>query len=183
MRSGKCALMNFFSLFGLPEKFEIDSLKLNDAYKKLAQITHPDKFASGSSNEKLLAVQKNAQVNDGYQVLKKPLSRAEHLLWLRGIELQHEQTTMQDPVFLMQQMEWREQLADIDSAASPLDALSTLDSELKESIKEQISALAIMLEKQDDDSNQLAATQIRKLKFLEKLRVEIERKEDELHEF
>ncbi|MGY0564180.1 MAG: Fe-S protein assembly co-chaperone HscB, partial [Paraglaciecola chathamensis] len=104
--------MNYFALFNLTPSFEIDKAGLAATYQQLQKLTHPDKFATASERDKLIALQKNAQVNDGYQVLKTPLSRAEHMLELRGVELQHEQKTMQDGAFLMQQMEWREQLDD-----------------------------------------------------------------------
>jgi molecular chaperone HscB len=172
--------MNFFSLFGLPEQFDVDLAALSRAYQTLAQVTHPDKFASGSSAQKLAAVQKNAQVNDGYQVLKKPLSRAEHMLELRGMTLQHEQQTMQDPEFLMQQMEWREQLSEIDQQDDPIGALESLDDEIAAEIRSDIEVLARALKPNEPQANQLAANQIRKLKFLEKLRAQIALKEEQL---
>lgn len=172
--------MNFFSLFQLPEKFELDQSALTKAYQTLVQLTHPDKFATASEQQRLLSVQKNAQVNDGFNVLKAPLSRAEHLLELRGIELQHEQQTMQDPAFLMQQMEWREELAEVEDRADPLDALDELDDEVQQHISHKLKGLADLLEQQTDDANHKAADEVRKLKFLYKLRLEIESKEDSL---
>ncbi len=161
----------------------MDMQALSNAYQKLAQLTHPDKFANAGNSEKLMAVQKNAQVNDGYQVLKRPVSRAEHLLALRGVYLQHEQQTMQDPEFLMQQMEWREQLEDIEQQNEPLDSLDILDKEIASHIQQQTEQLSTSLAKHDDAGDQQAAILIRKLKFLEKLRSEIERKEEELDDY
>src|SRR5690606_10742494 len=114
--------MNHFELFHLPEQFELDLAQLSASYQQLQQLTHPDKFATASDQQRLLSVQKNAQLNDAYQALKSPLLRAEYLLELKGIDLKHETSTMQDGMFLMQQMEWREQLDDIQASAD-LDAL------------------------------------------------------------
>lgn len=174
--------MNYFHIFNLPEQFALDSSALTRAYQTLAQVTHPDKFASSSEAEKLAAVQKNAQVNDGYQTLRTPLSRAEHLLELRGVELQHEQRTMQDPAFLMQQMEWREQLEDIHHNGAPLDALDDLDDEIEQQISLHLKQLGSLLNMVDGESDLRAADEVRKLKFLYKLRHEIESKQDSLAE-
>ena len=172
--------MNYFTLFNLPEQFELDTALLTKAYQTLAQLTHPDKFAASSEQEKAIAVQKKAQVNDGYQVLKSPLLRAEHMLEMRGIELRHEQQTMQDPAFLMQQMEWREQLEELDQSNDPMDVLMDLEDEITSQIKGHHKQLAFLLTHQSEQHDQQASEEVRKLKFLYKLRDEIERKEDAL---
>jgi molecular chaperone HscB len=123
--------MNYFELFNLPVSFDVDLSTLPQTYQQLQRLTHPDRFARGSEQEKLVAIQKNAQVNDAYSVLKSPLSRAEYLLSLRGIDLQHEQKTIKDTAFLMQQMEWREELSEISEQTDPLSALEKLIKRLK----------------------------------------------------
>ncbi|GAC33602.1 co-chaperone HscB [Paraglaciecola polaris] len=175
--------MNYFALFNLTPSFVIDTTALAASYQQLQKLTHPDKFATASERDKLIALQKNAQVNDGYQVLKRPLSRAEHMLELRGVELQHEQKTMQDGTFLMQQMEWREQLDDAQHAVDPLIALEELDDEVAGNSKALIDELGTLLEQTNDAANESAANLVRKLKFLFKLRHEIELKEDALSDF
>lgn len=175
--------MNYFELFNIEPGFKLDLTLLASTYQSLQQLTHPDKFATASERDKMVSVQKNAQVNDAYQVLKSPVSRAEYLLSLRGIELQHEQHTLQDTQFLMQQMEWREQLEDIESASDPLAELDTLDGEIKQIIAEQLLQLEQQLEVQSAQGNATAADIIRKLKFMFKLREEIARKEDLLDDF
>lgn len=87
---------------------------------------------------------------------------------------------MQDPVFLMQQMEWREELAEVEERTDPLNALDELDDEVKQHITHRLTVLAGLLEEQSDDADHKAADEVRKLKFLYKLRFEIESKEDAL---
>ncbi|MDP5029503.1 MAG: co-chaperone HscB [Paraglaciecola sp.] len=175
--------MNYFELFNLEVNFNVDLSALASTYQKLQQLTHPDKFATASDRDRLLSVQKNAQVNDGYQTLKSPLSRAEYMLNLRGIDLQHEQTTLQDNVFLMQQMEWREQLEDIEHDAQPEQKLAELDDEIKGIIADELKTLKEQLLVGSEQANQGAAIIIRKLKFMYKLRQEIERKDEQLNDF
>jgi molecular chaperone HscB len=175
--------MNYFELFNIPVSFDVDMTVLPQTYQQLQRLTHPDKFASGSEQQKLVAIQKNAQVNDAYSVLKSPLSRAEYLLSLRGIDLQHEQQTIKDSAFLMQQMEWREELAEIAERPDPLNALESLEDEIKQTINKELVQLKDLLESEQATAEKNAADIIRQLKFLYKMLSEIELKEDILSDF
>jgi molecular chaperone HscB len=175
--------MNYFELFNIPVSFDLDLSVLPQTYQQLQRLTHPDKFASGSEQQKLVAIQKNAQVNDAYSVLKSPLSRAEYLLSLRGIDLQHEQQTIKDTAFLMQQMEWREELAEIAEQTEPLSALESLQDEINQTIKSDLIKLGHLLESDQKIAEKNAADIIRQLKFLYKILSEIELKEDALSDF
>ena len=175
--------MNYFELFNLPVSFDVDLSTLPQTYQQLQRLTHPDRFASGSEQEKLVAIQKNAQVNDAYSVLKSPLSRAEYLLSLRGIDLQHEQKTIKDTAFLMQQMEWREELSEISEQTDPLSALESLEDEINQTIKNDLTKLRNLLESEHAMAEQNAANIIRQLKFSYKMLSEIELKEDVLSDF
>ena len=175
--------MNYFELFNINPEFNLDLDLLANTYQRLQQLTHPDKFATASDRDKLVSVQKNAQVNDAYQVLKSPLSRAEYMLELRGLELRHEQQTLQDTQFLMQQMQWREQLEDIDSGAEAEAQLAELDTEIKQQITSQLSELEQQLTLDNEQANVACADLIRKLKFMYKLRQEIARKDEQLNDF
>lgn len=175
--------MNYFELFNLEVSFNVDLGKLATTFQKLQQLTHPDKFATASDRDRLLSVQKNAQVNDAYQTLKSPLSRAEYMLSLRGLELQHEQHTLQDNAFLIQQMEWREQLEELDNDPDAEQKLADLDAEIKGIINTELLKLEQDLVLATEQKNQSAAVIIRKLKFMYKLRQEIERKDEQLNDF
>jgi molecular chaperone HscB len=175
--------MNYFELFNIKVAFELDLASLAQTYQKLQRLTHPDKFASGSEQEKLLAVQKNAQINDAYSLLKAPLSRAEYLLALRGMDLQHEQHTIKDTAFLMQQMQWREQLAEVQEQADPLHELELLEDEISQHIKHDLIQLEALLAIETEEADQQAANFIRKLKFLYKMCKEIDLKQDTLSDF
>ncbi len=79
--------MNHFELFGLPPQFSLDGSLLSSQFRELQKRFHPDNFATASERDRLLAVQKAAQINDAYQVLKNPISRAEYLLSQNGLEI------------------------------------------------------------------------------------------------
>ena len=172
--------MNYFELFGFTPSFDIELPLLAERYRELQRAVHPDKFAGGSAQENLLAVQKTAQINDGYQVLKAPLSRAEHILALKGIDISHETTTVKDTEFLLQQMEWREALGSIKESNEPellIDELRDLFSCYQSAIFKDLSQL---LQSDQRDAQLMAADQIRKLKFMAKLQDELAKIEDSL---
>ncbi|MEZ8141649.1 co-chaperone HscB [Enterovibrio norvegicus FF-33] len=169
--------MNHFELFGLSSEFELDGSSLSSQYRELQRRFHPDKFATASAQERLLAVQKAAQINDAYQTLRDPVRRAEYLLSLNGLELRDEQQTMQDPEFLMQQMELREELEEIADSDEP-DVL-LFDFEKQVSTLHQ-ALLSELIEQLNTQHWPDAAVTVRKLKFLVKLKQEIERIEDRL---
>jgi molecular chaperone HscB len=104
-------------------------------------------------------------------------------LSLRGIDLQHEQQTIKDTAFLMQQMDWREELAEIAEQTDPLGALKSLEDEINLRIKSDLTKLSHLLESVQETAEQNAANIIRQLKFLYKMLSEIELKEDVLSDF
>ena len=102
--------MNYFELFELPTQFDISLDELETHYYRLQKLYHPDRFAMHSKPEQAAAARQSAAINDGFCTLTCSLSRAEHLLGLAGIDLKSEQNTFRCPEFLVQQMEWQEEL-------------------------------------------------------------------------
>ena len=172
--------MNYFDLFNVVPAFDIDTALLAERYRELQRAVHPDKFANDTEQQKLLSVQRTAQINDGYQTLKNPIRRAQHMLSLRGIELSHETTTLKDGAFLMQQMEWREALEDIQHSSDPQDSIDELYESFAAYESQLTVKLAELLVSEDTADALLAADQIRKLKFMAKLQDELARIEDGL---
>ena len=148
---------NYFELFNLPEKFQIDSVKLQENYRSIQKEIHPDRFATSTENEKVQSMIKSTQVNDAYQTLKSPTKRAKYILSLhRSVE----KITL-PPDFLMQQMEWEEHLEDIEKNNKELD-------QFKLAINKKYEEYSLMLSTQiDNDQNwNEAAITIDKLYFL-----------------
>ncbi len=57
--------MDYFTLFGLPARYQLDTRALSLRFQDLQRQYHPDKFASGSQAEQLAAVQQSATINQG----------------------------------------------------------------------------------------------------------------------
>ena len=170
--------MNYFQLFGLEVKFSVNTKQLSEVYQALQKKVHPDRFAHASSQEQMLAVQKSAMINDAYQTLKNPLKRADYILKLRGTEMPSEQASFSDNSFLMRQMELREMLAEVkfadDIDVAVFDVNQTLDTEFEQLFK----SMQLSLNKNSDSANLAASEDLRKLKFYQKLHVELDRLED-----
>jgi molecular chaperone HscB len=110
--------MNHFELFGLAEGFELDTRQLADTYRQLQTQFHPDRFATAPEREQLAAVQRAAQINDAFTT-QGPLRRASICSPCGHNRFAASSRTLQDPAFLMQQLEWRERLADLKGDADP----------------------------------------------------------------
>lgn len=171
--------MNHFELFGLSNQFELEGGLLSEHYRELQRRFHPDKFATASERDRLLAIQKAAQINDAYQTLKNPISRAEYILSESGLDIRGEQKTLQDMTFLMQQMELRETLEAIPSSSDPESALASFESDILVMFKEQLKQLSSELNQKQLEA---AADSVRKLRFVVKLQHEIEQLEETLFE-
>lgn len=163
-------MQNHFELFDLPVSFEIDLSALDAAYLKVQGQTHPDRFADATAAEKRVAMQWAIRANEAYKTLKKPLSRAQYLCEYYGADIEAESNTAMPMDFLMQQMQWREAL-DEAKATKDLRQLDQLMDELRAASKSLIQQLSGLFAQQD---YVLAATEVRKLMFLEKLQTEID---------
>ena len=153
-------IQNYFELFNLPEKFQIDSVKLQENYRSIQKEIHPDRFATSTENEKTQSMIKSTQVNDAYQTLKSTTKRARYIL---SLHKSVEKITL-PPDFLMQQMEWEEHLEDIEKNNKELD-------QFKLAINKKYEEYSLMLSTQiDNDQNwNEAAITIDKLYFVERL--------------
>ncbi|MCU6499466.1 Fe-S protein assembly co-chaperone HscB [Rugamonas sp. A1-17] len=162
-------MQNHFELFNLPQQFAVDAGALDSAYRDVQGRVHPDKFVNATDAEKRVAMQWATRANEAYQTLKNPQKRAQYMCELNGVDLQTESNTAMPMAFLMQQMEWREELGDA-RAAKDSDALEALDKQLRNERKARLAEI----EKQIDARDFHAAAQgVRALMFLEKFGEEV----------
>lgn len=157
-------MQNHFDLFQLPQHFALDGAALDAAYREVQGQVHPDRFAQAGEAERRVAMQWATRANEAYQTLKSPLKRAAYLCELNGIDLGVESNTAMPPVFLMQQMEWREALHDA-RAGKDSRALEVLDRDWRQARKLQMQQIEAQFEKNDFSQ---AAQGVRQWMFLEK---------------
>jgi len=170
---------NYFQLFGLSEAFELDSEALTDRYRSLQRSLHPDRFANAPDQERRIALQQAAQVNSGYETLRDPLGRARYLLTLRGDEYCDETSTINDLEFLEQQMELRENLAEIRFSDDVHIALSAFMDELAMKNNSYIEKLREAFSVEAVDASHVKGL-VQRMQFMRKLQQEAESLEEEL---
>ena len=168
---------NHFELFGLSPKFNIELATLESNFRKIQSESHPDRFVSASSAEKLQSMQLATLANEAYQILKNPAKRAKYLLELQGIVAISETNTAMPLDFLMQQLERRESLEDA-KAAKDINALENLLREMQQEAKLLQSEIAVLIDQKQDYINATDAT--RKLIFIDKVVADINKAIEQL---
>ncbi|MBS2011886.1 MAG: Fe-S protein assembly co-chaperone HscB [Deltaproteobacteria bacterium] len=101
-----------FELLGAPRRFDLDLFSLEKTHRELSRALHPDKFAQASASERRAALEKAASVNEAWRTLRDPIRRAEALFTLAGIPVGEDREPKSSPMFLMDVMEQREELAE-----------------------------------------------------------------------
>lgn len=168
---------NYFELLGLEQDFQVDQALLAERYRELQKQWHPDRFAHRSDRERRLAVQYTAHLNEALATLKSPLRRAQYLLLLAGRDTHGEGGAQLDPMFLMEQMELRERLAEVGGADDPEAELEQLAESTEAALRKLQTEFVTLYSQADLDG---AETVVRKMQFMTKLQREIEAAEDRL---
>jgi len=162
---------NHFEIFELPVSFDLNKDTLAQRYRDLQRAVHPDKYANAPDRERRLAMQKTVQINEAFQTLKNPLTRAGYLLQLQGID---ENDGIMEGEFLMTQMELREELAEIKQKRQAIEAFLNR-------IEKEMQSLTDTLSQQFAQENwQAALDSVRQFQFFTRLHEEALRLEEEL---
>ncbi len=168
---------NYFEFLGLPVGFEVDQSQLSERYRSLQQQLHPDRHSHQSDREQRLAVQYTTYLNEALATLKSPLKRAQYLLSLQGIDTLSDSRNQLDPMFLMEQMELRERVAEAPEHADPESEMESLERQVEQSLKQLQNDFA---KAWADSSLEQAEQLVRKMQFMVKLQSEVEALEDKL---
>jgi molecular chaperone HscB len=152
----------YFELFGLTQQFAQDRAALDARWKELQREAHPDKFAAQGAAAQRVAMQWSVRINEAYQRLKDPLKRAAYLCELAGSPINAHSNTAMPAAFLMQQMQWREELDDAHSD----DALNALRENVDAMQRELLAECARHLDVQRNYPEAVKA--VRALMFIDK---------------
>ena len=165
-----------FALFDLKPGFRLDLDQLATRYRELAREVHPDRFADAPEREQRQALEKSAGLNDAYQTLKAAPKRARYLLSIGGREVPQE-VTVHDPDFLLQQMQWREELEDLQDSAD-LPGVAAFKRRVKAAQAELEDSFAACWD--DPAQREQAERLMRRMQFLDKLSYEVRQLEERL---
>jgi molecular chaperone HscB len=159
-----------FSLLGLPRRFALDRAALDERWRALQAEVHPDRFVADGAAAQRMAMQWAARLNEAYSRLKDPLRRAAYLCELAGQAVDPGSRTALPGAFLVQQLEWREQLEDAAEAVEIEGLADTVAAEEKRLLADVASAI----DHQHDFER--AATSVRSWMFIAKFREDVSRR-------
>ena len=118
-------------------------------------------------------MQWSVRINEAYQRLKDPLRRAAYLCELAGAPINAENNTAMPAEFLMQQMQWREELDDATTAES----LENLHQEVLQTRASALAHCETLIDLAQDFAK--AAQQVRALMFIERFVKDIDTRLDQ----
>lgn len=159
-----------FELFGLPRRFALDPLQVDARWRALQAEVHPDRFAADGAVSQRLAMQWAVRVNEAYRRLKDPLARAAYLCELAGAAVDTRDNQAMPKAFLMQQMQWREALADANEPA----AIEALAGEVAGQARALEEEVRVDLDERGDVA--AAAQRVRAMMFLARFRSDVNRR-------
>lgn len=165
---------NFFALFEQPVQFAVNQERLDQQLRLLQKRYHPDNLVADSKNTadsaqaKQQSEQASALINQAYQTLRDPDSRASYLLDIAG-QAQNLEHSIADLDFLEDAMQMR---MDLDDAieGKELAVLKQLNPQITVRLKKQSERFDSAYQSQDW---QTAIDATQKLKFLVKLDADV----------
>lgn len=163
-----------FELFGLKRQFAQDKALIDSRWKDLQREAHPDKFAAQGSAAQRIAMQWSVRINEAYQRLKDPLKRAAYLCELHGVAVNADSNTAMPAAFLMQQMQWREDLDD----ATDTEDLEQIRSQVRQVARDVLQKIEHLLDQQSAYPE--AVGQVRALMFIERFARDVDCRLDQL---
>jgi molecular chaperone HscB len=108
--------LDHFARLGLARDFALDAAELDRRYFGFQRNLHPDRFARRTAKERAIAESQSASLNQAYETLKEPLTRAAYLLELAGIRsAAANAATVDDEELLTEAMENREALMEAET--------------------------------------------------------------------
>jgi len=168
---------DYFELFGLPISYEIDLVLLEKRYQELQFKFHPDRHMRSTPQEQHLAVQYISLINQAYIELKSTLFRARYLLSLQEKSYLNDSYTLHDSKFLMEQIELRDELAEICQLTDPCVARG----ELNHRVEKRYEEIKNIFKNHFSQGNfELAAETLAKMQFLDKFLTELKQLDEEL---
>ena len=165
---------NFFALFEQPVQFAVNQERLDQQLRLLQKRYHPDNLVADSKNvadsaqAKQQSEQASALINQAYQTLRDPDSRASYLLDIAG-QAQNLEDSIADLDFLEDAMQMR---MDLDDAieGKELAVLKQLNPQITVRLNKQSERFDSAYQSQDW---QTAIDATQKLKFLVKLDADV----------
>ncbi|MFN3385282.1 MAG: iron-sulfur cluster co-chaperone HscB C-terminal domain-containing protein [Candidatus Thermochlorobacter sp.] len=160
---------NYFELFGLPEKLNLDTQDLQKKFYALSRAVHPDFHQTALDAQKSLSLEVSSKLNQAFLTLKDREKRLNYVLTKYLGEMSEAEKKQTPPELLMRLMDIREHLEAFkhqpsDTLKAQLEAeCATLQAE-QQALDQRIDALAQEFDSASSpEAKRAALTEIRKL--------------------
>src|SRR5262245_55522478 len=142
-------IMNYFEVFGLPKRLNLDLKELERTFHELSRKYHPDFFTTAAAEDRQRALQMTATLNDAYRTLRHPVRRVEYLVGIEGFKPDGSKVPKS---FLMEIFEINEQLEEVKTGTVGKEQLAALRREIEEralGFESQLQAAAVEWDRLD----------------------------------
>lgn len=147
-------MKNFFEIFEIPQRFEIDSEQLEQKYFKFQKRFHPD-------NASFADIEQSIIVNQAYKILSNSIARASYILQLNGIDIENDSRAPKPDLATLEEiLELQEMVAEISANQA-----QNLSKNLQQRIKLLLQEVATKLENKEFE---VAAQVLIKTKYFDK---------------
>ncbi len=75
---------DYFTFLALRRRLHLDLKDLDQRFRALSRLFHPDYFQNASPTERLASLERSSYLNDAFRTLRDPVTRLEYLLKLEG---------------------------------------------------------------------------------------------------
>lgn len=162
---------DYFALFGLPRRYDLDARELDRKYLLICRNIHPDRFAAAGEEMQSFALRASAAINRAHEVLAHPHLRAEYLLESSGGRSAAQDKSV--PADLLSQvMEIREEIEEAKSKQDQ-DSLATIRRTIETRLSETKTRIAALCARLTGDGAQSEKDELRRrlnaVKYLENL--------------
>jgi len=113
---------NYYSLFAVPRRLDLNTGDLQKRFYELSRELHPDRFMRKSEREREYSLEASSILNDAYRALKNPVTRAEYVLKQEGFDIGEQRSKNVPPELLEEVFELNETLEEMrggDESARP----------------------------------------------------------------
>ena len=141
---------DYFAVFGLPRKLEVDVADLQRRFYELSRRHHPDFHQQVSEHEQAATLERSALINRAYRALRDPLARIEYLIALEEGRETKEGAAIKPkapPDLLEEMMEIQEALEEAKSSGLDVEARARLGQERQRLIAREAAEEAAVVER------------------------------------
>lgn len=130
-----------FTVFGLPRSLDLDERTLEQRYLKLSRDCHPDLNRTADAVDCIAVLQRSAEINDAWLLLRDPWKRARALLETLAPGVM-DRSKQLDPRFLADALDLAEAVAECsrDDAAPLRERLRALLAEDFDAVRRALAA-------------------------------------------